>query len=111
MSDKIQHDGLRTQLLDAMYTRLGSTLATEVFDCDLWPVLEKAIEAGELLVWRNTQPVVPVPEAITTWLKAVVNKIDGMRPFMTRMSRKEALNLIIQLHDQAKKALEDSQKA
>ena len=49
-------DSLRTQLIESMTGRFGDKLAESVFQCDIWPVLSAAMDAGELLVARNKVP-------------------------------------------------------
>lgn len=99
-------DSLRVQLIAAMEERLGKQLAASVFQHDLWPVLEAAMKAGELLVHRNTGPVQkPVHEAITSWLEVVgwtVSKIKAVEP---TVSKRELLDFVYDLDGQCKIAL------
>lgn len=97
---------LRIQLIAAMEHRFGKQLAESVFQCDIWPVLEAAMKAGELLVHRNTGPVQkPVSDALTSWLEVVhwtVSKIKAVEP---TVSKRELLKFVYDLDDQCTIAL------
>lgn len=105
-----QHqESLKTQLIVAMEGRFGHELAKSVFEHDLWPVLDAAMTAGELLVARNTIPQKPVHEAITIWLEATCVVIKAMLQDEYTVSRAELIKAMYQLLDGAQRALVEAQ--
>lgn len=103
-------DSLRTQLIDALVkSGRTQTMSEAMYDGYLWPVLERAMEAGELLVHRNTGPVQkPVHEAITSWLEVVgwtVSKIKAVEP---TVSKRDLLKFVYDLDEQCKVALAEA---
>lgn len=108
-----QHqDSLRQQLIDAMkdYGIGASPCSPElVFEKALWPVLDKAIEAGELLVHRNTGPVQkPVHEAITAWLEVVGWTVQKVKAEEHTVSKAILLKLLYDLDTQCQVALSEA---
>lgn len=109
MSRKHQ-ENLKEQLISAMENRFGRLLAESVFQCDLWPVLDKAIEAGELLVARNTRPVLPVPVALRTWLVALIETMKVVHKFEKSLTKEDLLRNLYSLESSASKALADAEQ-
>lgn len=103
------HDGLRTQLIDAMCFKLQRDVAERLFDVALWPVLEAAIEAGTLTVWRNTVKPIPVHLAVHIWLKGFLKLVEQIRGQEATTSKAAILKLLYQLEDQAKTAFNDAE--
>ena len=101
-------DSLRVQLIDAMKPRFGDKLAESVFQHDIWPVLSAAMDAGELLVARNTTPQKPVHRALTEWLEGCLTVVGKIKTNEFTVSRKELLNVLYQLSDGASQALKDA---
>lgn len=103
---------LRDQLIDAL-VQDGSAFshrsnAEAFFDARLWPVLDKAMEAGELLVARNTKPQKPVHEAVTFWLHEVVSTIERLRGIQHTVSKRGLLDALFYLQKSAQTALADA---
>ena len=101
-------DSLRTQLIESMTGRFGDKLAESVFQCDIWPVLSAAMDAGELLVARNTTPQKPVHRALTEWLEGCLTVVGKIKANEFTVSRKELLKVLYQLSDGAAHALKDA---
>lgn len=99
---------LRAQLIEAMTQRLGSGVAESVFQNDLWPVLDKAMDAGELLVARNTVKQLPVHQGITQWLEVVGWTIQHIRNEEHVVSKATLLKVLYQLDESCKTALSDA---
>lgn len=100
-------DSLKEQIIASMADRLGRKMAESVFQCDIWPVLDAAMTAGELLVARNTQPTKTVPEAVEEWLEGTIAIIDKALKCKDEMSRGECITMIKQLNHSAKLALRE----
>lgn len=106
---RLHQDSLRQQLIAAMAPRLGEPLAQSVFNVDLWPVLDAAMAAGELLVHRNTGPVQkPVHEAITAWLEVVGWTVQKVKAEEHTVSKAILLNLLYDLDTQCQVALSEA---
>jgi hypothetical protein len=101
-------ESLRTQLIDAMAPRLERPLATSVFDHDLWPVLQAAMKAGELLVARNTVEQKPVADAILGWLEGVLTVVARVKQDEKIISRAQCLKILFDLERIAQRALTDA---
>lgn len=101
-------DSLRKQLIEAMAQRLGGPLAESVFQHDLWPVLQAAMSAGELLVARNITPQIPVAEAIQGWLEGVIKVVARVRADEKTISRASVLKILFDLERIAQQALKDA---
>jgi|GEM_PF-3791001 len=101
-------DSLRVQLIDAMKARFGDKLAESVFQHDIWPVLSAAMDAGELLVARNTVPQKPVHEAVVSWLEACCGVITLVHQNEPTASKRELLNVLYQLEEGATRAIADA---
>lgn len=108
MMSREHFPSLREQLILAMTQRLGSALAESIFQHDLWPVLDSAMTAGELLVARNTVPQKPVHTAITTWLEGCLAKVHMVHDEEATVSKRQLLYVLYQLQDGAARALADA---
>lgn len=107
MSNK---DGLRTQIIDAMSKYpMSPVMAEDIFDQMVWPVLEKAVEAGKLVVWRNTVPQKPVDESIKIWLRACLGKITLIQDDEKIISKAQLLKTLYQLAVSAEHALAEAE--
>ena len=95
------------QLIEAMTQRLGAPLADSVFQHDLWPVLDKAMEAGELLVARNTVKQLPVDTALKTWLEGCLVVIATVHQQEKTISKGGLLKLLYDLEASATRAMQD----
>jgi len=102
-------ESLKTQLIEAMTERLGAPLAQSVFEHDLWPVLEAAMKAGELLVSRNTQEQIPVASAIKGWLEGCITVVAKVREDEAIVSRRTLLKILFEMDEVAQQALKDSE--
>jgi hypothetical protein len=102
-------ESLKKQLIDAMSGRLGLGVAESVFNHDLWPVLEAAMKAGELLVSRNTQEQIPVAAAIKGWLEGCVTVMARIREDEHTVSKRQLLRVLFELDAVAQQALKDSE--
>lgn len=100
-------DSLRTQLIYAMTPCLGEELAENVFQHDIWPVLSAAMDAGELLVARNTQATVSIPEALKTFVAGTVLLSEQVKNKEATVLRSDLLKMVLHLGEQAKQALAD----
>lgn len=101
-------ESLRAQLTTAMATRLGSALAESVFQHDLWPVLDKAMTAGELLVARNTDPQIPVHTAIRRYMNGCLSVFEKVRAQNSTIKRHELMQLVYSFEDGVRQALKDA---
>lgn len=101
-------DSLRTQLVDSMADRFGRSMAESVFQCELWPVLEAAMKAGELLVHRATVPQVQVSESIISWLTLTISKIEHVLLVESTVSRAQVIGMLKQLAVSGGEALKDA---
>lgn len=101
---------LKEQMILAMTARLGAPLAKSVFEHDLWPVLDAAMTAGELLVARNTVPQKPVHEALVSWLEVCLGKVALVHEHEATASKRELLNVIYQFEENAARALADAKQ-
>lgn len=101
-------ESLKEQLIAAMAGRLGRPVAESVFQHDLWPVLDAAMTAGELLVARNTVPQKPVHEAITLWLHRFLYETDASMANMATVSRRDLLDVIANARASCQIALKDA---
>lgn len=106
-------DSLRTQLINSMAENglMTQHRAAQVYEDALWPVLDAAMKAGELLVARNTQPQQPVPDAIVSWLKSTLATIKIMQAQEATVSKAEAMRCLEQLRMNAEFALRDAERA
>lgn len=103
-------ENLKEQLIASMEGRFGRQVAESVFTCDLWPVLDKAIDAGELVVWKNTIPQKPVHEAIKIWLHGCLKQVKAIRAEEPTVSKTEALRALYQLALGAEQALKNAEE-
>jgi hypothetical protein len=101
-------DSLKKQLIDAMAPRLGQLMAESVFQCDLWPVLQASMKAGELLVARNTVEQKPVADAILGWLEGVLIVVNRVKADEKTISRAQVLKILFDLERVAQQALTDA---
>lgn len=81
-----------------------------LFDHHIMPVLQKAMDAGTLLVGRNTKDRVPVHKAVMSWLESVVGHVMMIRTEEATISRRQLLKIIYQFGDNAERALADAAK-
>ncbi len=102
---------LRDQIIEAMdnhsllYGRNEPTIE-QTFDEAIMPVLQKAMDAGELLVGRNTKDRVPVHKGIMDWMSMVCHHVDFIiRPSEAVISRRKCLDVIYQFAREAEKGL------
>lgn len=119
---KDNHAGLRQQLIDAMASGLlprlngmmnekplSETIATEIFDAKLWPILESAIDAGEVLFARPEAPQPTISNSIIAWMKRVTVLAFNIECDKHTLSRAKAIKLLIGLGEQAERALKDAE--
>lgn len=101
---------LRDQIIEAMTAyaeqcgREGYTKAA-LFDEAIMPVLKQAMDAGALLVGRNTRERIPVPQAITRWLEEVSGHVRLLQHEEAIISRRQLLRVLYQFGENAEKAL------
>jgi len=116
MSDKTPLS-LRTQIIDAMNTHAAAQgwaertpdFNADMFDQAIMPVLQRAMDAGALLVGRNTKDRIPVHVAVREWMRKVQLHVDYIRSHEAVISKRQALKVIYQFGDECGKALyEDS---
>ena len=105
---------LKEQLIKALEKSprayLSQSVAKNIFEYDLWPILEASINNGNLLLVRNTGLQKPVGEAIEEWLKTVLWFCQRIRADEATISRRKAIDLIYQFEREAQKALTDAQR-
>ena len=101
-------DSLRQQIIEAMTHRLGANLAESVFTLDLWPILEAAMQAGELLVARKTIEQKPIADGIIIWLMQCLSTIEVIKAGEAQISRRRALDTLYQLAVSAEQAVSDA---
>lgn len=104
---------LRTQLIEAINNHKidlssDTTIGEDMIDTAIMPVLQKAMQAGELLVGRNTKDRVPVNQGIIAWLEHVIVHVVMMRSNEAIISRRKALEVIYQFAEQAERALHEA---
>lgn len=111
-------DDLRTQILAAMNAhtlQMGWADRTpifnmEMFDSAIMPVLAKAMEAGELLLHRNTAPPKPINDRIMDWLENSCLSITKVFEQEATVSKRMLLNFLAIMGDNAQKALADARE-
>lgn len=97
---------LREQLIKSLGDKMNDyKLAEKVFDECLWPVLDKAMTAGEFLVARNTVPQMPVHAAITDWLIQVIAHVEMLKGNEAIISKAKLLSNLKELAENAEMAL------
>lgn len=104
---------LRVQIVEAMnrYAKeKGWADRTPIFNADMFdeaimPVLEQAMEAGQLLVGRNTKDRKPVDVRIKHWLEEVVGHCRMLEKEEAVISKRQCLKVIYQFGENAEKAL------
>lgn len=104
-------DNLRTQFiepLDKYLSEFPSAHGHEVFDECLWPILQAAMKAGELLVARNTGPQIPVAQAILGWLEGVITVVNRVREDEKIISKAKLLKILYDLEQIGQRALTDA---
>jgi hypothetical protein len=109
---------LRDQIIDAMEAHpdwifyqgelLVPTTAAAMFDEAIMPVLQKAMDAGELLVGRNTKDRTPVHQGIVAWLELVTAHVTMIQMNEATISKRKALEVIYQFGEQASRALHEA---
>jgi hypothetical protein len=108
---------LRTQIIDAMNayrmdvvgTPDNVSIAEDVFDKAIMPVLQQAMDAGQLLVGRNTKEREPVHQSIIDWLKKTLGHIRMLEIEDATLSRRQAFEIIYQIGLHAERALADAE--
>lgn len=106
---------LRTQVIDAMNAHAkaqGWADRTPAFNADMFeqaimPVLQKAMDAGALLLSRNTGPRLTSNEAVKKWLQqfgTLMVRIDAQHP---TLSKRDLLRVLDSLAREAHNALVD----
>lgn len=106
-------DSLRKQIIDSMKLycdkyKFYTFNETMMFDEAIMPVLQAAMKAGELLVTRNTQPQIPVAEAIQGWLEGVLTVVARVKQNEKTISRAQVLKILFDLERVAQQALTDA---
>lgn len=104
-------ESLRVQLIDAMAAHVSIKdminhrhFAERFFEEAIWPTLDAAMKAGELLVARNTTPPKSVNEALVTWLEAVVAVVQKVKD-ADNATRRELIDLLYSLDRNCQVAL------
>ena len=107
---------LRNQIITAMdeqarlmgWADRSADINANMFDGAIYPVLEKAIENGNLMLSRNTKQIIPVPTAIKNWLVGVISLAKQVEERQHTVSKRQLLNLFHALEEQAQRAYEDA---
>lgn len=99
---------LRYQLIEAIACHEGwEESAIALYDEAIWPILKAAMEAGELLVSRNTAVRVPVHEAAVNWIHGMAALAKTVRADEDIISKRTLLNIVYKLEESAQRALND----
>lgn len=108
-------DSLRTQIIEAItvfqgweYGELNERDIDSLFDDAIMPVLEAAMQAGELLVHRTTTPEKPTAEKIMEWLENLCNSIAKVRDVEASVSKRTLLSVLYIAEEHGLKALADA---
>lgn len=117
MTDKTP-PSLRKQMIDAMNAHAaaqGWADRTPAFNADMFeqaimPVLQKAMDAGQLLVGRNTKDRIPVHTAVMRWLEQVVGHVRMVEQEEATISRRQLLKIISQFGENAQLAVNDAKR-
>lgn len=100
---------LRDQIIEAIALHQGWEESAEIlFDKAIMPVLQRAIDAGALIVGRNTGPRIPIHQAVMVWLEQVTGHVMMIRTEEATISRRQLLKILYQFGDNAEKALADA---
>lgn len=107
---------LREQIIDGMnaiakaqgWADRTSTFNQIMFDEAIMPVLQKAMDAGMLLVGRNTKDRVPVQESIMGWLQQVIDHVAMIRGEESVISKRKCLDVIYQFGENAEWAFNEA---
>lgn len=109
-----KNQSLRAQIIEAMkdYGIDVSPCSPEMlFDVAIMPVLQRAMEAGELLVSRNTRPRITMPEAAKKWIAGMVGFAEDVRQEEAIISKRQLLSIIYNLGESAARAMADIESA
>lgn len=101
---------LRAQIIEAMRpyeSRLIPANAELVFDEAIMPVLQKAMDAGALLVSKNTGPRISVPDAVKRFLDGILSLATQVQKLEATVSKRELLNMIYSMAANAASARTD----
>lgn len=101
---------LNSYRLDVVNTPNQVSIAEDVFDTAIMPVLQKAMDNGALLVGRNTKDREPVHKEIIRWLETVIDHVKFINNNEETISKRKCLDVIYQFGDSAQKALIDARK-
>lgn len=109
-------DSLRIQIIAAMnqyalqkgWADRSFEFNAEMFEEAIFPVLDAAMKAGELLMHRATTPVLPVSDGIMVWLEQVTAMIADLHTREDTVSRRTLLNALYQFEESANMALADA---
>jgi hypothetical protein len=82
----------------------------KLFDEAIMPILQKAMDAGQLLVSRNTQDRVPVDKSIIEWLEKICEHVTLLQENEAVISKKQCLKVIYQFGTEAEKALFEAKR-
>lgn len=106
---------LRQQLIeaiachDSVIDKMNSkAFAERFFQEAIWPTLDRAMEAGELLVARNTVKQTPVDIALKLWLNGCIATIGVVREHENVISKAALLKMLYSLDENATRALRDA---
>lgn len=114
MTDKTP-PSLRAQIIEAIekfniLVDSDDSIAADMFDRAIMPVLQKAMDAGQLLVGRNTKDRIPVHTAVMRWLEQVVGHVRMIEQEEATISRRQLLKIISQFGETAQLAVNDAKR-
>lgn len=104
--------GLRAELIDAIAQHPfipNRDVAEALFDLSIWPVLERAIDAGQVLFARKPTGK-PIDVAILGWMRATLTAIVGLRGMEHTVSRRQLLDSLYNFEASAREALADAER-
>ncbi len=101
---------LREQMIDALEdyrNQTGSDTTENYIDHGIMPVLQAAMDAGELLVSRNTRPKEHIAKRVDTWVRAVIQTAQNVHNNESTVSKRELLRVLYFLAEQAHAVVRD----
>lgn len=106
---------LRIQIIDAMNDHAKAQgwadrtfeFNRDMFEQAIMPILDKAIEGGDLLLTRNMAKRIPVPEAILGWVRGMQAFAASVKMQEATVSKRDLLRMVYSLGESATQALKD----
>lgn len=101
-------DNLRHELIEAIACHEGwEESAVALFDEAIMPILQAAMDKGQLLVSRTSKERIPVPVAMMTWIDGVLHLATQVMEQRNTISKRQLLKIFFSMAQNAAKAKAD----